>query len=270
VARTLLDPERIASGTLVVLGVLVFMGSFTFIKESLPGLHPFAWDRTFAAWDEAIHGVQPYRLLWPILGSPGPTMLLGGLYQLWFFVLFHLLFVAAFSKSRTELRLTFLNAFVLAWGIGGNLLAVAFASAGPVYFERLGLGRDFAPLMRGLNDLGHTGTVWAVHVQDALWTAYKGGGGQIAGISAMPSMHVGSSVLFCLFGIGFGRRIGWLMAAFALCILLASVHLGWHYAVDGYAAVVVALVSWWTARRLQRLGPNRPVPGRHPSSGHRT
>jgi hypothetical protein len=36
-------------------------------------------------------------------------------------------------------------------------------------------------------------------------------------------------------------------ALYGLVILVGSVHLGWHYAVDGYAGIAGALILWWIA-----------------------
>ncbi|MER8866395.1 hypothetical protein NKI19_22205 [Mesorhizobium sp. M0751] len=35
-------------------------------------------------------------------------------------------------------------------------------------------------------------------------------------------------------------------------ILYGSVFTGWHYAVDGYASIVVVSVIWWATGRLVR------------------
>jgi hypothetical protein len=40
--------------------------------------------------------------------------------------------------------------------------------------------------------------------------------------------------------------------AFALIILVGSIHLGWHYAVDAYAGFLVAAGCWFGARWLVR------------------
>ena len=61
----------------------------------------------------------------------------------------------------------------------------------------------------------------------------------------MPSMHNATAVLLALVGWKISRPLGIGLTAFAVLILLGSVHLGWHYAIDGYFALVLALASWW-------------------------
>ena len=46
--------------------------------------------------------------------------------------------------------------------------------------------------------------------------------------------------------------LGWLAAAYATLIFLGSVHLAWHYAIDGYAGLAVALAGWHAAGWLVR------------------
>ncbi len=44
---------------------------------------------------------------------------------------------------------------------------------------------------------------------------------------------------------------------FALCILVGSVHLGWHYAVDGYIGAAIAAAIWFGVGAVQRLLPGQ-------------
>jgi hypothetical protein len=37
-----------------------------------------------------------------------------------------------------------------------------------------------------------------------------------------------------------------------LLVLIGSVHLGWHYAVDGYVAIAAVTGFWWIAGRIIR------------------
>jgi hypothetical protein len=256
--RAVCSFERIAGGTLLLLIFMLFAAGFTVLKAAIPMLHPFSWDRTFLAWDLALHGGRfPYQILWPLLGNTAATTLVNFVYHAWLFVLYAIVFTEAFSTTRDRLRLRFFYAFVLTWSIGGNLLALIFSSAGPVYLERLGLGADYAPLMSALHAFHQIVPVWALRVQDALWSSYAGAGGGIVGISAMPSMHVASSVLLACYGFSRSRRLGWLLTAFTVTIAMGSVHLGWHYAVDGYIGAGVALACWWAAGRLAEFDRSR-------------
>ena len=74
----------------------------------------------------------------------------------------------------------------------------------------------------------------------------------------MPSVHVASALLLTL--IARRRAGGALFAAafvFFIAICIGSVVLGWHYAVDAYAGIALALPLWMfcgaLARRLTRV-----------------
>jgi hypothetical protein len=67
------------------------------------------------------------------------------------------------------------------------------------------------------------------------------------GISAMPSMHVSIAFLFVMFSWRVSFCLGIAATAYCIVIFLGSVHLGYHYAVDGYVAIVATLIIWVTA-----------------------
>ena len=46
------------------------------------------------------------------------------------------------------------------------------------------------------------------------------------------------------------KWLGYLLSVFAALIFVGSIHLGWHYAIDGYAGAAVALVCWWVAGKI--------------------
>lgn len=267
VRRVVGNPERIANGLIAFVLIALFTPAFSFIKDVIPVLVPFSWDVTFAAADRALHfGMNPYEILWPIIQSPLAVTILNAAYHFWFFLMFFLLSFACFMQRKPEIRMTFLLAYLLTWFVGGNLLAVLFSSAGPVYYARLGFGDMFRPLMDQLAANAQISPVWALHLQEALWNGYLGNGTRL-GISAMPSLHIGSTVLLTLFVACHSRTGGWLMAAFLLAIFLGSIVLGWHYAIDGYAGALVAVVMWklagWIVRskKFSPSGERRLVSG---------
>ena len=80
-------------------------------------------------------------------------------------------------------------------------------------------------------------------------------------------MHVSIATLFVLIGFKLGRSVGLGFLADAALILLGSVHLGWHYAVDGYVSIAATIVDLESGRLGPRwLPPTCPgCPARAPA-----
>jgi membrane-associated phospholipid phosphatase len=107
----------------------------------------------------------------------------------------------------------------------------------------------------------------ALNVQKMLWSGYVSG--QNIGISAMPSMHLATTTLMACYAFQNSRALGWAMVGFLAVILVGSVALGWHYAVDGYAGIALALVCWRLAamalRRAHQGAPAGALPAGMPA-----
>ena len=248
-----LNAEHLCNMFLIVVLLSTFMSAFTSFKIIMPVIHPFSWDYTFAKIDTFIHGgVQPWRLLQPVLGHPIVTSALNVFYNLWFFVMYGFLYWQAFSLRDRNLRMQFLLTFVLLWIIIGTITATIFSSAGPCYYGYVVHGENiFQPLMDYLHSARLSFPVWSLNTQDMLWRAYDDSQiGQVKGISAMPSMHVSIAMLFALVGWRVNRITGTIFSIFAFIIMIACIHLGWHYAIDGYTAVILTLLIWWVVSRI--------------------
>ncbi|MEE9387049.1 MAG: phosphatase PAP2 family protein [Paracoccaceae bacterium] len=244
------DTERLLGGVLRMALITLFISTFSYFKALVPFLNPFGWDVAFADLDRALHfGRAPYQWLAPVFGNPWATTVLNAAYHFWFFLLYFVVFLASFSVAKNRSGIVFLIAFTLVFAIGGNFLATIFSSAGPVYFERLGYGAEFVPLMENLKLFQSTSPVWALAVQETLWQSHIATG-PISGISAMPSMHVASTTLIAIYGFQYSRWAGISLSLFAVTIMIGSVQLGWHYAVDGYFGAILALVCWRVAHLL--------------------
>jgi hypothetical protein len=240
-------PRRIANALPMLVAMLVFGGTFTVIKSSIPFFNPYSWDVTFEAWDRWMHGgTAPWLLLHALLGKPIVTHYINIAYAVWFIVLCFTWVWQVFSLRDERLRRQFLWTLLVVWILLGNLAALYLSSAGPCYFGRItGLPDPFQPLMAYLSQANNDNPVWALIAQDVLWQNYIGREVELAaGISAMPSLHVALTTLFSLVCWKTNRWLGALMTAYALVIMVGSVHLGWHYAVDGYVGALGTILIW--------------------------
>lgn len=261
-----LTPTRVAGALIAGLTVAVSINVFGAWKLSIPRIHPFDWDARLAAFDRALHGGHyPWELLQPLLGHPAITNALDITYFTWLPLLAVVCAWQAWSPRR-DLRLRFFLSFVLVWILLGDVAATLLSSAGPCFYGRLVAGPNpFAALFAYHAQVGEIHRLGSPLVQDALWQHYIGATATpYTGISAMPSIHVSMPVLYTLLGWRISRRLGLAFAAYALVIWLGSIHLGWHYAVDGYASLIGVAAIWWvTGVVVRRFAPDA---GRTPST----
>ena len=254
-----LSRERLLFAAPVLAVMPLFAASFTVLKAAVPMVQPFAWDARLAAADAWLHGGrQPWEWLQPVLGAPLMTAIVNFNYHLWFFILLATVYWLAFNMERRQLRMQFMLSFVLSWILLGNVMAMLFSSVGPCFYGFVVPGADpFAGLFHYLRSANEVIPVMALGVQDMLWQDHTANSGANAlSIAAMPSMHVASAVLLALLGWRLNRAAGMAFTAFAILIQLGSVHLGWHYAIDGYAGALGAGIIWKLCGRLaQRTAP---------------
>lgn len=248
------DPDRLVGMAVMSALIVIFMANFSFMKDAIPTLHPFSWDSAFQRLDRFLFaGTDPWHITFALFGTPMATTAITAVYHAWVFVIYFFLLAAVCGLIEKRLTLVFLYAFMITWTVGGVLLAIAFSSAGPVYFARLGLGADYEPQMELLRQFNEALPVWSLTVQEMLWDSYSGNSGVISGISAMPSMHVASSVVVTLLAFRIHRNFGRAMLVFTAIMIVGSVHLGWHYAVDGMLGALVAWGAWFAAERIAGL-----------------
>lgn len=253
-------PARLVNAVPVVVAVFLCNKAMLDIKMNIPAVHPFSWDEALMQLDRQLHGgVDPWLLLQPLLGYAPVTLVINLAYNFWFLVLFGMWVYLAFRPTFQALRLQFFVAYTIAWVFGGALLALLFSSAGPVYYGLIGLSPDpFAPLLNYLHTTDETIPIWALDAQQLLWDGYTGERKVFLGISAFPSMHNAMTMLFVLVGWRIDRRLGAWLTVYAASVLLGSVHLAWHYAVDSYAGLLVGALSWWIAGRLVQWNMGLP------------
>jgi hypothetical protein len=242
-------------------GLFLFIGSFTAFKSQIAVVYPFAFDIDFHKLDVFLHfGRAPWEWLHEFFSHPVWSIVFGYIYNLWFFIIIYAFFLACFGYRQYELGIRYLIASLLLWSVAGNGLALIFSSAGPCFYGLLELGSDpYAGLMAELNKISETySPILTLNVQNMLWEGYQSHtSGETGGISAFPSLHVASSVLVARTAFAQKLSIRWFLVVFAAMILIGSVYLGWHYAVDGYAGIVLGLCAWWVSGPISRWYINR-------------
>lgn len=251
-----LSPYYIAKTTASLaigfVGFFSFMFAYATIKTRIPELTTFGWDEAFMRMDRALFlGRDPWTVFAWIYDRPGLLRAIDTLYDVWAPIMVSAFIYAFLRKTGpADVRLRFPVALILTWFIGGNLLAVVFASAGPCYYgDVTGLPDVYAAQFMRLEAIHSIEALRALDYQRLLWAVYESPGLGLGGISAMPSMHCATSFLLILLARGNRVLLG-ISVLFFLIILCASFILGWHYAVDGVFAIPVALFGWWAARKL--------------------
>jgi hypothetical protein len=258
-----LTPKCLFNAASVIVPLEVFNSVFTSMKDMIPLIHPYNWDATLMAVDTVLHfGVPPWQLLQPVLGYPLVTGVINVAYNLWFFVLMGCWLWQVFTDRDQQLRMQFFVAYILCFALLGNLAATWLASVGPCYYGRVVMGPDhYEPLMRYLHQAHKSAPfIWSIGTQDMLWDLYTTHRVTVgSGISAMPSMHVAGATLFALLGWRTNRGLGILLTIYAIIVMIGSVHLGWHYAIDGYFSIVGTIAIWWVVGAVpKRFGAVAP------------
>ena len=252
----------------------MLMASFNAFKQMVLPAAGFGFDPLFAGIDRALFlGHDPWRVTHALF-SPMATYAIDRAYHGWFAPMSLGVLLCAFGARRSyRLRTQYLLSYVAVWVLIGSVFAYLLPSAGPCFDPVFASGAPgFQPLLDRLAlDQAVIGqAIPGAHLaalanQQGLLAAYGSpdlvvGGG----ISAMPSVHNGLSALFALAAFRLWRPLGWVVTAYALLIWIGSIHLGWHYAIDGIVSVAMTLGIWRImGRAADRL--DRPIVARSPA-----
>ena len=234
-----------------LIGTLAFHSAFGLIKTSMPYIIPFWADPLFAGLDQALHfGVDPWRLTHDLGALLPMEAILPAYLSVWAFPALCLpVFLAAFDKDVRRVR-RFMVLYVLSWALIGNVLALVFNSAGPIFFDRLLEADRFADMIAALkaSPLADTNIP---RIQESLWIVYVERGQAFgSGISAFPSVHVSVAMVTGLYAIERSRWTASFGVLFVAVIQFLSVYTGYHYAVDGYVSILLMTGLWaWLRRR---------------------
>ena len=221
--------------------------------------------------DRLIHfGMAPWQWLQPVLGHPDVTMLMDMLYYVWIPFVTGLVYWQAWSVDRRAAHALLPDVHRRLDPARARCWRRCCRRPGPAS-TRPSPARPspYAPLMAYLHGGGpDTHPLISLEVQGILLHEYQiGHVSPWNAISAMPSIHVAMPVVFTMLAWQTDRLLGAAFAVFGVIVFLGSVHLGWHYAVDGYVSVLTMiavwrLTGWFVPRYLGPLDrPSRAVTG---------
>lgn len=231
--------------------IVAFMPVFSNMKSMIPMFHVYNWDATLIAWDRAIFGTDAWLFLQPVLGYPIITSCLAWLYHAWMLLNYPgTLFILYYSVGD-RIRHRYFLCYVLIWTILGVALATSLASVGPAFLDVVMGDPHFSAQMDYLKSANEIYPVPVVHVQELLLEWYHSKEyGLGRGITAMPSMHVSMAFLYFLTMRHVSRWAGRFFFVFFVLIWLGSVHLGYHYAVDGLVSVITTSILWVASQKI--------------------
>lgn len=255
------------AGLLVGLTIPVY-GIF---KQLVLPARGFPLDPALRAVDRAMFlGADPWHLSHALMPSVAVTQFLDRLYTLWMPMMF-IFPMLAILAGRTQIdRVRLVGCWLAAWVLIGGVGAWLLGSAGPCYYNVLVTpDAGFAMFDERLQEQAQLARAsgWpiaAIEFQSMLLQAYRDGGyAPAGGISAAPSMHVAMATLLAIGAFNVNRWLGAGLSVFALLIWVGSVHLGWHYAVDGLISVLAMLAIWLASDTVTRraLAPRRTRSG---------
>ncbi len=254
--------KRLAFALPVFIVFPLFISTFTSIKANIGTINPYALDHVFMTIDRFLHGgVSAWRILHPIFGEPIVTAAISVIYEAWFPVMALVVLAVTLWVERPVLRSQFLIAFVLTWAVLGTAAALVLSAGGPCFYGLLYPYRPnpYEPLMAYLHEADELYRVRALDRQGRPWEQFERG--QLypgTGISATPSMHVAIAMLNMLLAWRVGRILGIAATLFLILTFVATIHLGWHYAVDGYLSMMAVPLIWVFAGRVAEFNVRGP------------
>ena len=236
----------VAAG-LPMLGIaVVLLPYFSMMKSAIPLFNEYTWDQAFIEWDRAIFfGNDAWQILQPVLGYPIVTAFLALLYQLWFLLLYPGVMFFAFAKIDSQVRRQFFLSYMLSWSLIGGAMATWLASVGPCFVGPILGNPTFDDQMAYLNAANEQVPIMVLPVQEMLLEWYdKAENGLGSGITAMPSMHCAIAFLYWIAMRRVSHRLGVFFGVFFAITWISSVHLAYHYAVDGMISLLAVAAIW--------------------------
>jgi hypothetical protein len=261
--------DRLFSVVLPFMCVVPQITFYNLFKELYMPRAGFWFGRHLARTERSLLGTDAWRLTHRVMPGPWATQAVDLFYHGWFIPMVVGIAICSFARPGSRIAWRYLTSYLLLWSLQGTLIAYFLPAAGPALHAIMHTGPSaFSPLADRLRDhdlylrLHGAPGLYSVQYQHILSSLFGSDVLAIgAGISAMPSMHNAMSVLFACAVWSIGRRAGLLATAYAFAIWFSSVHLRWHYALDGVVACALTILTWYGVGRLgDALSMRDPTP----------
>lgn len=251
----LFSKERLLFSYPILVIIPLDKSIYTSFKTEIPHINPFWLDAPLYKLDQlAFLGHDPWIILQGIGNNPDITRIIDHLYHpAWLLLLVTTFLFHALGRHSLNSRLRFFLSYIIVWTGLGNALATVLSSAGPCYYDLVtGQASPYTELMASLNAMNEPEmTLNAIRLQEKLWTDHMNTALEYgSGISAMPSIHVATTTLLALSMRRHYPVLEKLLYCYTLLIWIGSIHLGWHYALDGIVSVLLVLPIWHYSGKL--------------------
>lgn len=249
------------------LTVTILLCTFNIYKQvELPSVG-FPAEPYLVNLDQVLFGADGWMVTHWLFSSPWATELLDLAYHAWFLPMTLGVVLCSFARPGSRLALRYLLSYVLLWILLGTLIASLVPASGPCFYQYFHPDTErFSQLTSLLAQQDHfirahgLSGLRSVEYQRLLLHDYHSSSLALgAGISAMPSLHNAMAVLFACAAYQADRRMGRLFAGYAVLIWIGSIHLGWHYAIDGIVAAALTIGIWKLTGLSRQIWPPKPI-----------
>ena len=228
--------------------------SHMWLKLAIPLINRRLWDFQFWNLDIWLHaGISPSRFVMELFRGTVLVPALDTWYSWWLTIsLYSLGFFCA--AGNEVLRRQFAFSQIMIWTLG-VWIYIGWPSLGPCY----AYSEEWANLKGKMPHAENTQSAlmrnyWKV-VDSWRTGRIKAPFNPSYGIAAMPSLHVGIMWLLFLWSRKHARLLALFYLLGTVLTFLGSILTGWHYAVDGYAGILIAQLCYWAATLTERQPP---------------
>lgn len=237
--RALLAPRSLADLARFLVAMALTSYAYSWLKLGLPLLRPdVLFDQGLFRLETALHfGVNPGRFLQSLF----PYQALWHVLDLYYgaFILTVMAGVGWFAATLSiRDRARFATGFTLLWVLG-SWFYLAVPSLGPCYV----LKDDYTEIRAAMPEQSATMDLLFAHYGRVRSLRRRPEGTELSpylGVAAMPSLHVAAQAFLMLFARRRSRTLYLFYACLTALTFFTAVVSGWHYAIDGYAALLLA------------------------------